>query len=105
MASAEIELPSLASFVSVPESSLNDLLENPTTELVQSVLGKVAARAHELEELQSNKIRLEVELENAVRTGESKARQLKTTVDKSLKDVSQLRQQLQAEGERDHVIL
>ena len=98
MAAAAFELPALASFVSVPESSLSDIINNPTTELVQNVLSKVAARARELEELQSDRLRLEVELENAVRSGESRARQLKSASEKSLKDVAQIRQQLQSEG-------
>ena len=100
MAVATIDLPLLAPFLSVPESSLSELVNSPTTELLSTVLGTVSARARELEEIRSDKLKLEIELENAVRGGESKASHYKTTLERSQSDVAKLRQQLQVEGQR-----
>lgn len=94
----EIDVPYLVGYLSYPESSLNSLLDAPTIELVKVLLERVASKAREHEQAQSENLKLNVELENAVRTAESKRRVLKGSVEKGLKEVADLRKKLQAEG-------
>ena len=99
MATAQIDIPYISSYTSLPETSLTTLLSTPTAELVRTLLSTILIKAREHLELQSEKIQLEVELENAVRDGEAKSRQMKESVDRSLQESANLRQQLQAAGQ------
>ena len=96
---AQLDIPQLSSFCSLPQDSIETLLDAPTAELVRKLLENVSAKAREYNELTSEKFKLGVELENAVRGAESKSRVLKGSVDKGLKEAADLRQKLQAEGE------
>ena len=96
---AQLDIPQLSSFCSLPQDSIKILLDAPTAELVRKLLENVSAKAREYNELTSEKFKLGVELENAVRGAESKSRVLKGSVDKGLKEAADLRQKLQAEGE------
>ena len=98
---AQLDVPQLSSFCTLPQDSIKTLLDAPTIELVRRLLENVSAKAREYNELTSEKFRLGVELENAVRGAESKSRVLKNSVDKGLKEATDLRQKLQAEGEFD----
>ena len=100
MATATVDLPYLSHYLSVPESTLTTLTTSPTTELVNSVLEAVAVKAREHDQVKSEKLRVEVELENAVRSGESRTRGLKATVEKSLKETAELRTKVQELGMR-----
>jgi nucleoprotein TPR len=68
MADAAIQLPYLASQFSVPETTLTSLTQAPTVELVNQLLQSLTKKAHEYDELKTDKGRLEVELETATRT-------------------------------------
>ena len=96
---AQLDIPQLSSFCSLPQDSIETLLDAPTAELVRKLLENVSTKARECNELTSEKFKLGVELENAVRGAESKSRVLKGSVDKGLKEAADLRQKLQAEGE------
>lgn len=98
MATAELDLPRLSSFCALPQKSLNSLLDAPTSDLVRSLLESLVPRIREYDELKADKLKLAVELENAVRGGESKSRVLKNSVDKGLREASDLRQKLQDSG-------
>ena len=98
---AQLDVPQLSSFCSLPQDSIKTLLDTPTVELVRRLLEHISAKAREFNELTSEKFRLGVELENAVRGAESKSRVLKSSVDKGLKEAADLRQKLQAEGKFD----
>ena len=98
MATVELDLPYLSSYLIFPETSLSTLLASPTVDLVRNLLDKINTKAREHERVQSEKLRLDVELENVVRAAESKTRVLKTTVEKGLKEVADARQSLQSEG-------
>lgn len=98
MAAVELDIPHLSSYLSFPVASINTIVSSPTVELVKALLDKVSAQARAHELLQAEKIKLDVELENAIRTGESKTRLMKASVEKSLKEVAGLRQQLEAQG-------
>ncbi|KAI9758845.1 MAG: hypothetical protein M4579_002791 [Chaenotheca gracillima] len=97
MAAAAVDIPYLSNYLSISQQSLSALSQEPTTELVSSVLQAVAAKARECDETKAEKLRLNVELENVVHRGESRANALKASVDKGLKEVSGLREKLKQE--------
>lgn len=94
----ELDPPHISSYLSFPEASLTTLLASPTVDLVKTLLTKVAAKAREYEQVQSEKLKLDVDFENVVRAADSKARVLKASVEKGLEEVVGLRDKLQAEG-------
>lgn len=98
MAAAAAEIPFLSSHYAISEATLTSLTEQPTVDLVNQLLESITAKARESEELKSDKLRLEVELENAVRSNESKVKVLKGSVDKGLAEISTLRSSLQESG-------
>lgn len=98
MADAAVDLPFLSSQFSLPETTLTSLIEAPTIDLVNQFLQSVTKKAHEYDELKSDKLRLEVELENAVRSNESKIKVLKGTVEKGHAEVEDLRKKLHEAG-------
>ena len=102
MAVAELDIPQLASFCSIPETSIHSILDQPTEELVRSLLEGVSAKVQEHNELKSEKVRVDVELENAVRGGESKSRVLRTSLDRAQKETADVKQKLQIEGWRSN---
>lgn len=98
MAVAQLDVTQLSSYCSLPQHSIDTLLDAPTAGLVRTLLENISVRAHEHNECASEKLKLGVELENAVRGGETKSRILKGSIDKGLKEVTDLRQKLQVEG-------
>lgn len=98
MAAAAVDVGYLAASYSVPETTFQSLLSEPTVELVQSLLVQIEAKAREHDDLKSEKIKVDVELEAAVQGGDSRARTLKTAADKAQKEVEQLHQKLAREG-------
>lgn len=93
-----VDVSSIAIFASIPTATVSTLLENPTVELVTSLLQGIATKIQEHEQLKAQKFRLEVELETSVRTSESRTKVLKTSVDKALAESSRLRVDLQNSG-------
>lgn len=98
MAAVAVDVGYLAASYAVPEPTLQSLLDNPTADLVKSLLQQIEAKAREYDGIKAEKLRSDVELENAVRSGEVRARTLKATADKGLKDVEDLRRKLNDEG-------
>ena len=98
MAAATVELPYLSSHYSIPESTLSTLTQAPTVELVNQLLEAVLNKAHENDELKTDKLRLEVELENAVRSSDSKIKVLKNSIEKGHAEVEGLRKKLHESG-------
>ncbi|KAJ5088809.1 nuclear pore complex protein An-Mlp1 [Penicillium angulare] len=94
MAETAIDFPYLSSHFSLSETALSSLVEAPTVDLVNQLLQSITTKAHEYDELKSDKLRLEVELENAVRSNESKIKVLKGTVEKGHTEVEDLRKKL-----------
>ncbi|CAI7572013.1 unnamed protein product [Penicillium glandicola] len=94
MAETAIQLPYLSSHYALPESTLTTLTQAPTVELVNQLLESINKKAHESDELKSDKLRLEVELENSVRSNESKVKVLKASVEKGHAEVADLRKKL-----------
>lgn len=99
MAAIDLDVVQLSSFCSVPQTSITTLLDAPTKELVHTLLANISAKALEHNELKSQSLKLNIELENAVRGGETKSRVLKASIGKGLKEAAELRQKLEVEGE------
>ncbi|KAF2468629.1 uncharacterized protein BDR25DRAFT_231528 [Lindgomyces ingoldianus] len=98
MAAAAVDIGYLAASYSIPEPSLQSLIDSPTTELIHSLLVQIEAKAREFDEIKAEQLRSDVELETVVRSSDTRARSLKASVDKALKDVEELRRRLSSEG-------
>lgn len=92
---AEVDSGRIASFVSISESTISTLIENPTAELVKSFLSSLTPKIQEYEELRSQKLKQDIELETAIRTNESKVKVHKASVEKGLAEIGKLRTELQ----------
>jgi len=95
---ADIDTGFIVTAYSFPESSLHALLAAPTVDLVKAFLAQTESKAREYQALQADKLRTEVELETVVRSSEARARQLKDSVEKGLKEIESLRVKLNREG-------
>lgn len=98
MAAMEIDVPQLASFCSLPETSLTTVLDAPTAELVKTLLTNISGKAREFDEAKSQQLKLTVELENAIRGGDAKCRVLKGSLEKVQKEAADVRQSVHDEG-------
>jgi hypothetical protein len=99
MAAAGVDVGYLATHLGMPEENIAAVATDPTAELVQAVLAAVAARAHEYDALYTQKVQLEVELETSVRGAEAQRDASSERANKAQKDVEEIRQKLQQEGE------
>ncbi len=97
MAAAAVDVGYLAASYAIPDTTIESLLSAPTIELVQSLLTQIEQKAHSYDDLQSEKIRADVELEAAVQAGEQRARTLKTAADAARKEAGELQQKLTQE--------
>jgi nucleoprotein TPR len=97
-AAVAVDVGFISSSYNVPESTVQTLIDAPTVELVASFLQSLSERAQEFELLKQEKLRTDVELESAVHSSEHRARQLRESVDKGLKETESLRKQLSDSG-------
>ncbi|CAI6325958.1 unnamed protein product [Periconia digitata] len=97
MAAAAVDVGYIAASYAVPETTLHSLTSDPTVELVQSLLVQIEAKAREFDDLKSDKLRAEVELEAAVHSADARARTLKATADNAVKEADDLRQKIAQE--------
>jgi nucleoprotein TPR len=88
----------IAASYSIPEPTIQTLLDAPTVDLVKAFLKQVEEKARDTEQLKAEKLRSDVELQSAVRSGNARAKQLKASVDKGLREVEELRMKLATEG-------
>ena len=95
---ADVDTGFIASAYSFPESSLHTLLTAPTLDLVKAFFKQTETKAQQYQALEAEKLRTEVELETAVRSSDARARQLKDSVEKGLKEIESLRVKLSREG-------
>jgi nucleoprotein TPR len=98
MTTAVMDVDYLSTYLSVPQQTLSSVLDAPTAELVRSILEAVTIKAHEYEELAADKIKVDIELENAVRSSETRIEGLRSSVEKSQKTVEEVRTKLKEEG-------
>ncbi|KAK5706316.1 Protein mlp1 [Elasticomyces elasticus] len=97
-----VDLPYLHSTYDIPELDIQNLLDAPTTELVKEFLASLTNKGQDFETLKADKLKVEVELENTVRTSETKARAQKGQITKHVKEVEELRTKLStAEAARE----
>jgi nucleoprotein TPR len=87
----------LSTFLSVPESDILSLA-SISQPFVSSVLEAIARKANEFDELRADKLRLEVELEQAVRTADSRVRSMKGQLDEALQETQGLRAKVEQTG-------
>jgi nucleoprotein TPR len=98
MAPAALEVGVLSAYLSLPQQTLNSALDSPTTDLVRSVLEAITAKAREHNGLAADKLRADIELENAVRSSETRIEGLRASLDKSQKTVEEVRTKLKEGG-------
>lgn len=98
MAAAQVDVAYIAGHLGLDQPVVASLTTQPTVELVTTLLQAVAAKAHEFETLYAEKLQTDIELENAVRSSETKSQTFKGTAEKALKDVEEARQRLKEEG-------
>lgn len=107
MAAAEVavDFAYLSTHLGVSETTLTTVASQPTPDVVTAVLQAVFAKAQEFDALYAEKLQVDIELENAVRSSEARCQTFKATADKALKDVEEVRKKLQTEGTptRPHV--
>jgi nucleoprotein TPR len=98
MANQAVDITYLSAAFSFPKESFQSLLDAPTKELVHSLLKQLTRSAKEHEITQAEKLKSDIQLESAIRNGESRSRQLKASAEKGLKDVQELREKLNESG-------
>ncbi len=98
MAAAEVDVGYIAGHLGLDQPVLTSLTTEPTTDLVATLLRAVAAKAEEFNTLYADKLQTDIELENAVRSSESRSQAAKATSEKALKDVEGARQTVKEEG-------
>ena len=97
-----LDVPYLSTTFGLPEPDLQTLIDDPTTELVKQFLTSLTAKAHEYDALKSEKLKVDVELENTVRTSETKVKAQKAAVNKHVKEIEELGSKLnEAESARE----
>lgn len=98
MAAAVIDIDYLSGYLSIPRETLSPVIDTPTAELVRVVLEAVTAKAREHDELIADKLRVDIELENAVRSSETRIEGLRSQVERAQKTVEEVRTKLKEEG-------
>ena len=97
-----LDLPYLSTTYHVPEADLQTLLDSPTVELVKDFLASLATQGQEYDTLKADKLKVDVQLEDTVRTSETKARAQKAAVTKGAKEIEHLTTKLsEAESARE----
>ncbi|RFU81256.1 tetratricopeptide, mlp1 mlp2 [Trichoderma arundinaceum] len=97
MAAVDVDVGYIAGHLGLDQPVVATLTTQPTVDLVATLLQAVAAKAHEFETLYAEKLQTDIELENAVRSSETKSQTFKGTAEKALKDVEEARQRLKEE--------
>ncbi|KAL7276007.1 Protein mlp1 [Rhizina undulata] len=85
-----IDVQRLSAFLEVSEDSIT-ALSSIAEEYVITVLRSIADKSKEYDELKADKLRVDIELEQKVRTSETRFKALKSQLDTALKDVDELR--------------
>jgi nucleoprotein TPR len=84
----------LANTFGITEQDVQSLLEAPTIELVRSLFEALTEKGQEFEHLKTEKLKVDVELENTVRTAEAKVKAHKSAAFKNAKEIEEVRNQL-----------
>ncbi|RMY82393.1 hypothetical protein D0861_07907 [Hortaea werneckii] len=89
-----LDLPYLSTTFEIAEPELQTLLDAPTADLVKDFLTSLTSKGQEYDSLKAEKLKVDVELENTVRTSETKVRAQKAQVTKHAKEIEELRASL-----------
>ncbi|KAK3707925.1 Protein mlp1 [Vermiconidia calcicola] len=96
------DIPYLSTTYDYQESDIQTLIDAPTTELVKEFLTSLTAKGQQYDTLKADKLRVDVELENTVRTSETKVKAQKAAVTRNAKEIEELRSKLNnAESARE----
>ncbi len=98
MAAADVDVGYVAGHLGLDQVVISGLVAQPTVELVTTLLQAVATKAHEFDTLYAEKLQTDIELENAIRSSESRSQVSKGTAEKALKELEDARQSLREEG-------
>ena len=98
MAAVALDLPRVATFTSLPQDQIDQLLSAPTAELVRQLLVNISKKAKEFEESASSRLKLRVELENANRSHEAKVKVFKNSLEKATEETTKLREHVKTSG-------
>ncbi|PPJ50359.1 hypothetical protein CBER1_05925 [Cercospora berteroae] len=99
---AAVDVAYLATTYGVAEHDVQQLLDAPTAELVEDFLLSLTDKGNEFDALKAEKLKVDVELDNTVRTTETKVKAQKAAVAKAQKEVEELRTKLnQSEAARE----
>ncbi|UNI18014.1 Protein mlp1 [Purpureocillium takamizusanense] len=97
MAAADVDVGYVAGHLGLDQPIVTALTTEPTVDLVSTLLRAVAAKAHEFDTLYAEKLQTDIELENAVRSAETRSQTSRATAEKALKDVEEARKSLKEE--------
>ena len=100
MATAGVDVDYLSAYLGVPQPTINTILDTPTADLVRSVLDAISEKAREHDELIADKLRLDIELENAVRGSETRIEGLRSGLEKAQKTVEEYRTKVNEAGQQ-----
>ncbi|KAG0132741.1 hypothetical protein HOY82DRAFT_295973 [Tuber indicum] len=89
-----IDVTRLSTFLLVGEDVISSLA-GITEDYITSVLRAIDDRAREYEDLRADKLRIEVELEQSVRTTDNKVKGMKKQLDASLVETQELKSKLE----------
>lgn len=99
---AALDVAYLSTSYGLPEADVQTLLDAPTADLVKDFLASVTVKAQEFDALKADKLKADVELENTVRTSETKVKAQKAAVTRQAKENEELRTRLtEAENARE----
>lgn len=93
----EIDVSRLSKFLSLPEDAISSLA-GITEDYVTLVLRAVDRKSREHDSFRADTLRVEVELEQAVRTADNRVKAMKTQLDSSLAETQDLRSKLNTSG-------
>lgn len=91
---ADVDVALLAGVFDVAEPDVQTLLDKPTADLVHEFLQSITIKVQEYDGLRTEKLRLEVELENTIRATDAKVKAQKAAVTRQANEVEELRRKL-----------
>lgn len=99
---ATLDVSYIATTFGVAEHDVQLLLDTPTAELVEDFLLSLSDKGQEFDALKAEKLKVDVELDNTVRTSDAKVKAQKSAVTKAHKEIEELRTKLdQSEAARE----
>ncbi|KAJ1328096.1 nucleoprotein TPR [Microdochium nivale] len=94
---ADIDVGYLAAHLGVPQDNISTVVTSPTTDLVTALLSAFAAKAYEFDELYTQKVQLEVQLETSVRGAEAQRDASNERAAQALRELEEIRTKLKEE--------